>query len=89
VLYAAWVGIVLALDAPAPFRTILFAGPLAGILTSVVTLSLLDNYRRSNPWYAEQMDKPKGQLAGGFFGMGIGMGLAYGAIFGGLAWWLA
>lgn len=89
VLYAVWVVIVKTIDAPAPFRTILIAGPIAGVLNATVTLSLFDNYRRSNPWYADQVDKPKGQLAGSFFGMGIGMGLLYGAIFGGIAWWLA
>jgi hypothetical protein len=88
-LYAAWVLIVRQLGWTAPFRTILFAGPIAGIVTATVSMALFDQYKRQNPWYAEQFDKPKSKLAGGFFGMGVGMGLMYGAIFGGIAWWLA
>jgi hypothetical protein len=88
-LYAAWILVVRQLGWNAPFRTILFAGPIAGIVTASVTMLLFDRYKLKNPWYAEQLAKPKSQLAGGYYGMGVGMGLMYGAIFGGIAWWLA
>jgi hypothetical protein len=47
-----------------------------------------ERYRAKNPWYAAQLSKPKSQLAGAYYGMGIAMGLLFGAIFGGVAWWL-
>ena len=80
---AAWQGI------GAPFRTILIAGGVAGVLTATLTMLCFDRYKQKNPWYAKQLEKPKSQLAGSYFGMGIGMGLLFGAIFGGIAWWLA
>jgi hypothetical protein len=88
-LYGIWIVVVLAWAPGAPFRTILVASTLAGLLHGVTTALLLDPYRANNPWHAERTQGPRGKLATQFIGMGVAIGLGFGAIIGGIAWGLS
>jgi hypothetical protein len=88
-LYVLWIVVVLVLDVRAPFRTILYASTLAGLLHGATTSMLMDQYILNNPWYAEQMQGPKPALARQFILTGVGIGVAFGALVGGIAWGLA
>jgi hypothetical protein len=85
-VYFAMVLLVRVTAAPHPFTTVLLASVLAGVLSATTTMLLFGSYVRKNPWYATEVQKPRGQLAGGFYGMGLMMGAIFGAIFGGIAW---
>lgn len=85
-LYTVWVTIVLLLDRSAPFRTIVIASTIAGVLNGTTVSLLLDQYRRNNPWHAEQTQGSRGKLAAQFIGMGLAIGVGFGAIVGGIAW---
>jgi len=85
-IYFAMVLLARVTSAPHPFTTILFASILAGLLSATTTMILFGPYVRNNPWYAEQVRRPRAQLAGSFYGMALGMGTLFGAVFGGLAW---
>jgi hypothetical protein len=88
-LYAIWITIVLILDVAAPFRTILFASILAGLLHGSTQSLLLDRYITNNPWYAAQMQAPRRRLVMQFLLMGLGVGTVFGALVAGIAWGLA
>ncbi len=89
VLYAVWVVVVLKVGNATPFRTILFASIVAGVLHASVQCLLLPQYIRSNPWYAEQMKKPTGTLRRQFLISGVLIGAVFGALVAGIAWWIA
>jgi F0F1-type ATP synthase assembly protein I len=88
-LYAIWIAGVLVFDVEAPFRTILFASILAGVLHGITQSLLLDRYIANNPWYADQMQAPRRRLAMQFIMMGVAVGTAFGALVAGIAWGLA
>ena len=86
ILYAIWVAIVLGSGNEAPFRTILIASLVAGVLHAITQSLLLDAYIRNNPWYAEQMQKPRTILRLQFLRSGVMIGAGFGALIGGIAW---
>jgi hypothetical protein len=88
-LYAVWVAVVLWTGNPAPFRTILFASTLAGVLHACTQALLLERYIQSNPWYASQMNKPRSKLRAQFLVSGVLIGAGFGALVAGIAWGLA
>lgn len=85
-LYALWIAFVLIVEPTAPFRTILVASFLAGIVHAATQSLLLDAYIANNPWYADQMQKPKTKLAVSFLTQGVLVGIVFGALVGGIAW---
>ncbi|MCP3981784.1 MAG: hypothetical protein GY716_20980 [bacterium] len=87
-LYAIWIAVVLMLDIGAPFRTILIASTVGGVLHGITQGVLIDRYIENNPWYADQMQGPKPRMRMMFVVMGLGIGLVFGAIMGGIAWGL-
>jgi len=86
VLYAGWVAIVLLSGNDAPFRTILIASAIAGVLHATTQSVLLDQYIKNNPWYAKQMSKPRASLRLQFIISGLLIGTVFGAIVAGIAW---
>ena len=85
-LYAVWVAIVLLTGNDAPFRTILISSVIAGVLHATTQSILLDHYIKNNPWYSEQMNKPRASLRLQFIISGIVIGTAFGALVAGIAW---
>ena len=87
-LYAGWVAIVLLSGNDAPFRTILVSSAIAGLLHAATQSVLLDHYIVNNPWYSEQMNKPRASLRIQFVLSGLLVGTAFGALVAGIAWGL-
>ena len=85
-LYAGWVAIVLLSGNDAPFRTVLMSSALAGVLHATTQSILLDQYIRNNPWYSEQMNKPRTSLRAQFLVSGLLIGTGFGALVAGIAW---
>jgi hypothetical protein len=85
-LYVIWIVIVLASGVREVFRTILFASVLAGLLHGLTQAILLEQYRKNNPWYADEMQSSTARLRARFVLAAVAVGAAFGAIVGGVAW---
>ena len=86
VLYAGWITIVLLSGNDAPFRTILVSSAIAGVLHATTQSVLLDHYIKNNPWYSEQMNKPRTSLRLRFILSGLLIGAGFGALVAAIAW---
>lgn len=88
-LYVVWIIVVLLLKTQNPFLTILISSILAGSLHGLTQGILIEQYKKNNPWYAEQMQGSNLKMATQFFLIGIVVGAGFGAIVGGIAWGLS
>ena len=80
--YVIWVAYGMRFKLQTPVRTMMVASTLSGLLTGSIQVVYMDEYRASNPWYAEYFSGESQNLAIQFLGQGIVLGLVFGLIVG-------
>ncbi len=73
-VYAVWIAIVVSADRGAPFLTILVASPLSGLWHGATQAILLNQYKRNNPWHAEEDAGLEAEVLGAVCPHGCGSG---------------
>jgi hypothetical protein len=82
IVYLLWIVYAVRVRLERPVRRLVAASTLAGLLTGSIQVLFMEQYKASNPWYAEFFDSPARQLATQFLGQGIGLGLVFGLLVG-------
>ncbi len=77
------------LGTQSPFWTVLTSALVANTVAAVVQILLLPKYRASNPWYADELDRPIHHTAGWLTGFALFEGGLFGVIAASLAWSLS
>ena len=85
-VYVAWIALLVTRRVDPPFLAGFSASLSSGVAVGVVHVALLDSYRESNPWYAEQLAVPDGELIAAFLGQGLIAGAIFGVAVGGITW---
>lgn len=84
VVYASMGVSVVLVGVADPFWTLLTGGVAAGLVAGMVQSALMRPYRRHNPWYAKEMDRPALRVAGSFIAFGVVLGGIFGLVAGGV-----
>jgi hypothetical protein len=82
VAYLLWIVYAVRVQLERPVRRLVAASTLAGLFTGSIQVLFMEQYKVSNPWYAEFFNSSASQLATQFLGFGIGRGVVFGLIVG-------
>ncbi len=88
IVYGLWFLYAMRIDIEAPVRRLAFTSTTAGLMAGSMQVFFMEQYKVSNPWYAEVFETSTAQdLATRFLIQGIVLGLIYGLIVGLLVRW--